>query len=351
MTIYKGRSIVVTAFFFQQLALLKLKRGGRKMAIEEITVEKLNAERFIESKIREISEAVVGGLAINALSGGVDSATVTALGHRALGERLITVFIDNGLMREGEPEEVVSSFRRLGISVQLVRAQEEFFKALRGITDPEAKREAIAQTFYREVLAQSIRKSKAKYLLQGTILTDVDEALAKIKRHHNVFVQLGIDPQKEFGYRIIEPLVQLRKPGVREVAEALGLPTHIYKRMPFPGPALATRIIGEITPEEVRIVRKATSLTEGMLAYTQAFQCLAILHRDKVTGVRDNERVFGRQIEIRCWDSVDARTATPTEMSWSTLTLLAKRITTEIPEVVSVTYNITSKPPSTMEPI
>ncbi len=319
------------------------------MKVEEIKPKDLNPKKFIEGKIKEISSQVGNGLAINALSGGVDSSTVTMLGHKALGKRLKTYFINNGLMRQDEPQRIVSSFKRLGVRVEIIDAQEKFFKALKGITDPEEKREAITQTFYKDVFGKLVRKSGAKYLLQGTILTDVDETVAGIKRQHNVFEQLGIDPKKAFGYRIIEPLVQLRKVGVRKIAQALGLPKVAYNRMPFPGPALSARVIGEVTPEKIKIVRQATAITEEGLASTKAFQYMAILHRDRVTGVRDGKRDYGFQIEIRCWDSVDARVATPTRLAYDTLAKLVHRIVTEVPGVVSVTYNITPKPPSTME--
>ena len=196
-----------------------------------------------------------------------------------------------------------------------------------------------------------VKKSKAKHLLQGTILTDVDETVAGIKRQHNVFAQLGIDPQEAFGYNIIEPLVQLRKDGVRRVAEALGLPKSVYQRMPFPGPALSARVIGEATPEKINLVRLATVITEEELASTGAFQYMAILHQDRVTGIRNGKRDFGLQIEIRCWDSIDARAARPTRLPYETLDKLANRIVTQVPGVVSVTYNIAAKPPSTMEAV
>lgn len=321
------------------------------MKIKEIKVEDLHPEEFIQQKVEEISSIVGDGLAINALSGGVDSSTVTMLGHRALGDRLKTYFIENGLMREGEPEYVVSLFKKLGVSVELVDAKKQFFEALKGITDPEEKREAITQTFYKEVFGQLVRKSGAKYLLQGTILTDVDETVAGIKRQHNVFEQLGINPEEAFGYKIIEPLIQLRKDGVRKIAKALGLPESIYNRIPFPGPALAARVIGEVTPEKIGIVRRSTAIVEEELASTNAFQYMAILHQDRVTGMRNGKRDFGLQIEVRCWDSVDARTGKPTRLPYDTLERLANRIVTEVPGVVSVTYNITPKPPSTIEAV
>jgi len=321
------------------------------MEVTEIRARELNAEKFINEQIQKISETVGKSSAINALSGGVDSSVVTLLGHKALGKRLTTYFIDTGLMRHGEPHSVVSLFDKLGVPVILIDAQKEFFNALKGIVDPEKKREAITQTFYKKVFGRLVQKSDAAFLLQGTNLTDIEETVAGIKRQHNVFEQLGIDPKKTFGYKIIEPLIQLRKDGVRKTAKALGLPKSIYQRIPFPGPALAARVIGEVTPRRINVVRKATAITEEALKGTKAFQYLAILHRDRVTGVKNGKRVFGLQIEIRCWDSIDARIATPTKLSNETLFRLAERITAEIPEVVSVTYNITTKPPSTIEAI
>ena len=319
--------------------------------IKEITAQELNTEQFILEKVDEIKAAVGEGLAINALSGGVDSSTVTMLGHRALGNRLKTVFIENGLMREGEPEQVVGFFRDLGVTVEVVDAKQAFFSALEDITDPEEKREAITQTFYRTVFGRIVKESGSKHLLQGTILTDVDETVAGIKRQHNVFEQLGIDPEEVFGYQIIEPLIQLRKDGVRIVGKALGLPAELFERIPFPGPALSARVIGEATIERIETVRKATVIVERLLKNTGAFQYMGILHEDRVTGMRDGKRDFGQQIEVRCWESVDARTATPTRLPFETLEKLANDIIREVPGIVSVTYNIATKPPSTMEAV
>jgi GMP synthase (glutamine-hydrolysing) len=319
--------------------------------IKEIKLQELDTDKFISDKVEEISASVGDGIAINALSGGVDSSVVTMLGHRALGKKLRSVFIQNGLMREGEPEMVAGIFRKLGVTIEIIDARKEFLDSLKEITDPEKKREAITQTFYKKVFGRIVKESGAKHLLQGTILTDVDETVAGIKRQHNVFAQLGIDPQKTFGYQIIEPLIQLRKDGVRSVGKALELPEEIFARIPFPGPALAARIIGEVTEEKLTVVRKATSVVERLLSNKGAFQYMAILHDDRVTGMRDGKRDFGRQIEIRCWDSIDARTATPTKLPFEVLEKLAGDIIREVPGVVSVTYNITSKPPSTIEAV
>ncbi len=319
--------------------------------IKEITAQKLNTRNLIQEKVGEIRSAVGSGIAINALSGGVDSSTVTMLGHLALGKQLRTVLIQNGIMRKDEPEQVAGFFKKLGVTVEIIDARKEFFDALKGITDPEAKREAITQTFYRNVFGRIVKESGARYLLQGTILTDVDETVAGIKRQHNVFEQLGINPQEAFGYHILEPLIQLRKEGVRKLGKALGLPAVLFKRIPFPGPALAARVIGEVTPERIETVRTANVIVEKLLNNSGAFQYMAILHQDRVTGMRDKKRDFGQQIEIRCWDSKDARTAKPTRLPFKLLEKLASEIVRKVPGVVSVTYNITTKPPSTIEAI
>ncbi|RZN33439.1 MAG: ExsB family transcriptional regulator [Methanophagales archaeon ANME-1-THS] len=321
------------------------------MLIKELTREELQPEKFIAEKIQEIRAIVGSGSAINALSGGVDSSTVTMLAHRALGERLKTYFIDNGLMRQDEPQRIASLFKTLGVPVEIVDARKQFFDALKGLIDPEAKREAITQTFYKAVFGRLVKASGAKYLLQGTNYTDVEETVAGIKRQHNILEQLGIDTLQAFGYTVIEPLIQLRKPAIRAVAHALGLPEEIYARPPFPGPALAARVLGEVTPERVEVVRKATRIVEEELQRTRAFQYLAILHEDKVTGMRGGRRDYGLQVEVRCWESEDAQTGSPTRLPYEVLERLADRITTEVPGVVSVTYNITKKPPSTIEAV
>jgi len=317
----------------------------------EIPARKLNTKEFIQRKIQELSETIGEGSAITALSGGVDSSVVTVLGHRALGNKLIAYFVDNGRMRQDEPETVARAFRRLGIHVEILDARKAFFAALKGLRDPEKKREAITQTFYKKIFGRLVKKSRARYLLQGTILTDVEETVAGVKRQHNVLEQLGIDPQKAFGYDVIEPLVQLRKDGVRKLAKALGMPEAMYQRMPFPGPALAARVVGEASPEKIALVRRATAIVEGELKNAKKFQCMAILHEDRFPGMQDGKRDYGMQIEIRCWSSVDARTAKPVWLAPRIQARLASRMTKEIPGIVSVTYNIAQKPPSTMEAV
>lgn len=319
--------------------------------IKEIPLSELQPKEFIRNKIEEIAAEVKNGIAINALSGGVDSSVVTLLGFKSLGKRLKTYFIDSGLMRHQEPQYVVSIFKKMGVPVELVNAKEQFFDALKGLEDPEKKREAITHTFYKVVFGDLVKKSGAKYLLQGTNYTDVEETVAGIKRQHNILAQLGIDTKKAYGYHVIEPVIELRKTGIRKVGKALGLPKELYARPPFPGPALSARVIGEVTPKRVEIVRKATKIVEEELGKTSAFQYLAILHQDRVTGMRKGKRDFGLQIEVRCWDSTDALVGTPTKLPFETLLRLGDRITGEVQGVVSVTYNITRKPPSTIEAI
>ena len=322
------------------------------MALHEISLAALDSEAFIARKVAEIKEAVGDRIAINALSGGVDSSVVTMLAHKALGAQLKSYFIENGLMRQDEARQIVSWFAELGVKVEVHDAKAKFFAALKGVIDPEEKRElGITQVFYKDVFADLVKQSGATVLLQGTNYTDIEETAAGVKRQHNVFEQIGIDPEEAFGYKVLEPIIELRKPAVRVVARALGLPPEMAERPPFPGPALCARVIGEVTPERIETVRKATTIVEEELCDSGAFQYLAILHEDMVTGIREGRRDFGQQIEVRCWESTDAVTATPTDLPFCVLRRLADRITTEVPGVVSVTYNVTAKPSSCIEAV
>lgn len=308
----------------------------------------MDYRKFVEDQVREIKATVGSAIAINALSGGVDSSVVTALGHRALGDRLKTVFVDNALMREGEPQRVLQVFQDIGIPVESINAREEFLVALAGLTDPEAKREAITSTFYSRVFSRLVKESGAKFLLHGTILTDIEETVAGIKRQHNILEQLGISPERAFGYSVLEPLKTLRKDDVREVAKVLGLPPAIWQRMPFPGPALAARIVGEVTNERLGIVRAATAIVEAELADCGAFQYLAVLLNDRATGIRNNRREYGHIVVVRCVESTDAREATVTQLGWDKLNRICARITA-IPGVNRCLYDLTPKPPATVE--
>jgi GMP synthase (glutamine-hydrolysing) len=308
----------------------------------------MNYRKFIADQVESLRREVGNGIAINALSGGVDSSVVTVLAHRALGDRLKTIFVDNAIMREGEPQRVVKAFARMGIPVELVDARKAFLKALKGLTDPEEKRQAITDTFYRDVFSKAVKRSKATFLLHGTILTDIEETVAGIKRQHNILTQIGINPEKAFGYKVLEPLATLRKDGVRRVAGLLGLPKGITQRIPFPGPALATRIVGEVTAEKLATVRVATAIVEEELQNTSAFQYLAVLLNDYATGIRNGKREFGQIIVVRCIDSTDARRATVRELPWKILHRITRRITS-IPGVNRCLYDLTPKPPATVE--
>ena len=308
----------------------------------------MDCKKFTEEQIAHIKETVGEAKAINALSGGVDSSLVTVLGHRALDNQLRTVFVDNALMREGEPERVVKVFAEMGIDVELVDAREEFLSALAGLTDPEEKRQAITDTFYSKVFGRLVKESSAKFLLHGTILTDIEETVAGIKRQHNILVQIGIDPEEAYGYSVIEPLKTLRKDDVREVTKFLKLPAEISQRIPFPGPALATRIVGEVTLNRLETVRTATAIVEEELADSGAFQYMAVLLNDRATGIRNNKREFGQIIVLRCIESTDARTATVTALPWDKLNRISERIT-RIKGVNRCLYDLTPKPPATIE--
>ena len=304
--------------------------------------------KFVVEQVAELQRVVGDGVAINALSGGVDSSVVTALGHRALGERLKTFFVDSALMRQDEPQQVQKTFADLGIRVEIVDARREFLDALAGITDPEEKRCAVTDTFYAKVFSRLVKETGAKFLLHGTILTDIDETVAGIKRQHNILSQVGIDPREAYGYGVLEPLATLRKDGVRAVARELGMPGELAERIPFPGPALAARIVGEVTEARLETVRAATAVVEEELSDSGAFQYLAVLLQDRATGIRDGKREFGQIVVVRCIESVDARTATATRVPWERLERITERITA-LPDVNRCLYDLTPKPPATVE--
>ena len=308
----------------------------------------MDVKKFIEEKLAEIESTIGSEKAISALSGGVDSSVCTVLAHRAIGNNLKVIFIDDGLMREKEPQEVCKAFSALGIKADIIYAQDEFFSALKGKYDPEEKRKVFRNVFY-SIFRREILKSKAGFLVQGTIAADVIETQGGIKTQHNILSQIGIDPEKGYGFRVIEPLKELFKHEVREVAREISLPEKIYERMPFPGPGLATRVIGEVTRERVSLVRKATQIVEEEVYSCKPFQAFAVLMKDKGTGVRGNKRIFGNIIIVRSVESKDAMTAEPTNIPWEILLKISKRITEEIPDVARVAYEITSKPPATIE--
>jgi GMP synthase (glutamine-hydrolysing) len=308
----------------------------------------VNVKKFIDERVGEIMKTVGEEKAISALSGGVDSSACTVLAHWAVGDNLKVIFIDDGLMRQDEPQEVKEIFAGLGIKVDIIDAQDEFFSALKGKIDPEEKRKAFRQTFY-SVFKRAVQESGARFLVQGTIAADIIETKGGVKTQHNILDQIGINTEAEFGYRLIEPLRDLFKHQVREVAQELGLPESIHQRMPFPGPGLATRVVGEVTSERVEIVRKATLIVEEEISALKPFQAFAVLLSDKGTGIEEGKRLFGDIIIVRSVESRDAMTAEPTPIPWDTLMVISRRITGELPNVVRVAYEITPKPPATIE--
>jgi GMP synthase (glutamine-hydrolysing) len=307
----------------------------------------VKAKEFIETAVNEIKESVGKNKVISACSGGVDSMTATYLVHKAVGDKLIAVFIDDGLRREGEPEFVVQTLRKSGINTRSIDAKKDFFQALKGKTDAEEKRKAFRDKFYK-TFGKVAKEEKVRFIVQGTIKADVIETVQGIKSQHNVLQQIGINPET-YGYQIVEPLKELFKPGVRKVARELGLPKEISERMPFPGPALSLRVLGEVTPERVTIVRKATEIVEEETADLGTFQNFAVLHNDKATGIKNGNRVYGNIITVRVVISEDAVTAKAKDIKYEKLFKIAKRITEELPTVVRCLYDITDKPPATIE--
>jgi GMP synthase (glutamine-hydrolysing) len=306
-------------------------------------------EKFIEEKTAWLRQAIGDGEALAATSGGVDSMTVAALGHRAVGDRLKVVFLDDGLMRKGEPQKVVGILRRMGIKAKIYDVKDYFFEALRGKTDPEEKRKTFREAFY-QTFANIARELGVNCLLQGTIAADVVETKGGVKSQHNVLEQIGINPMERYGYKVLEPLKEIYKPQVREVARALGLPREVSERRPFPGPGLSIRVLGEVTPERVELVRKATAIVEDETENVSCFQAFAVLMSDKATGVtKTGKRKYGEVIVVRVVQSKDAMTAEPVTLPWETLQRIEKRITEEIPTVTHVLFDLSGKPPATIE--
>ncbi len=310
-------------------------------------MKKFNAGNFIKEKTDEIKKQVGSGKALCALSGGVDSTVAAVLAHKVLGNRLLCLFIDDGLMRENEANDVAKMFKSRGIRTKVLAAQKEFFQSLKGIEEPEEKRKIFRNIFY-QTLGSAVKKEKADYLIQGTIAADILETKKGIKTQHNVLEQIGFSPKK-YGLKILEPLKTLYKNDVREVARTLGLPKILSERMPFPGPGLATRVVGEVTLKRIKIVRKATKIVEEEIKKLKPFQVLAVLFQDKATGIVEGKRRFGNIIAIRSVESKDAITAKVTKIPWKILEKVAERIIKEIPSVVKVLYDLTPKPPSTIE--
>jgi GMP synthase (glutamine-hydrolysing) len=302
--------------------------------------------------VEEVRRAAPEGVAVAAVSGGVDSTVAAVIARRALGERLVPVFIDHGLHPEGEVERALRLLRRSGLDPLVVDASEEFLAALRGVVDPEEKRRVVGRV-YGEVLAREAGRLGARYLVQGTIYPDVIESGARpgadvIKTHHNV----GGLP-RGLGLQLIEPLRWLYKDEVRQLARALGLPRELLEKQPVPGPGLAVRIEGEVTREKLEIARRADAIVREVIEkhglHRGLWQYFAVLTASRATGVRGDRRSYGHVVVVRAVQSREAMTANPAPLPWSVLEEIAARITGEIPQVVRVAYDITPKPPATIE--
>jgi len=310
-------------------------------------------EDFVKRAIQEIRQTVGKRKAIIGASGGIDSSVTVALAARAIDENLIAVFVDHGFMREGERDSVATALRGLGVNIVVVDAARTFLDRLKGVLDPELKRKIVGEEFVR-VFERVAEEVGVEYLLQGTIYPDriesgIRRCSDKIKTHHNV---AGLPAEIKFR-GIVEPLRDLYKDEVRKVAESLGLRKDMVWRQPFPGPGLAVRVMGEVTQEKIDIVRSTdkilTDEIERSCLRENLWQYFTVLTDTKSTGVKGDSRAYGYTVAIRAVESKEAMTATFASIPYHILEKVSTRITNEVPEVVRVVYDITHKPPSTIE--
>ena len=302
----------------------------------------VDVDQFITDAVAELGAEVGDDDAIIALSGGVDSSTAAALAYEAVGDQLTPVYVDTGLMRKGETEEIRETFDYMD-SLRVVEAEDRFLGALEDVTDPEEKRHAIGEQFIREFETVA-REEGADVLVQGTIYPDRIESEGTIKSHHNVG---GLPDAVDFD-RIVEPMRDLYKDEVREVARELGLDAIISERMPFPGPGLAVRIVGEVTEEKVHVAREATHVVEDELESYDPWQAFAAV-LGRATGVKGDNRVHGHVVAVRSVESRDGMTARAQEIDWETLQRIQSRVTGQLETVSRVVYDVTHKPPATIE--
>ena len=310
---------------------------------------------FAKEMIAEIRRTVGKGQVLCAVSGGVDSTTTAALVNEAIGNQLMCIFVDHGLMRKGEPEQVREILERMNLKTVHVNASDRFLTKLKGISDPEQKRKIIGEEFIRVFTDVANEHGKFKWLAQGTLYPDVIESAhtgspaSRIKTHHNV---AGLPEWTQF--KLIEPLRFLYKDEVRKVAATLGIPAAITARHPFPGPGLAVRILGEVSSDKVAMCREASEIVETELraegVYDKVWQAFAMVGDDLAVGVLGDERKLGHVVTVRVVESVDGMTADWVRISDDLLSRISNRITNEVKNVTWVTYAISSKPPSTIEP-
>ena len=302
-------------------------------------------KQIIEDAVQKIKDQIGDEKAIIALSGGVDSSVCSVLVQEAIGDNLTAVFVDHGLLREGEVEQVTNTFKDR-LNFKFIDASDEFMDQLTGVEDPEEKRKIIGRVFI-EVFEREAIKSGAKFLVQGTIAPDWIESDGKIKSHHNLALPSGMELE------LCEPIRDLYKDEVREIGDELDLPKTTVYRQPFPGPGLGVRVIGDLTRENVEICRKANKIVcdevEKAGLDEEVWQYFAVLTDSKATGVKGDQRDFGYLVIVRIVNSVDAMTAYVPQLPWDVVQTISKRITSEISEVTHVALSISDKPPATIE--
>jgi GMP synthase (glutamine-hydrolysing) len=412
------------------------KTNNQLKSREAVTLlETFSAEEFVKTKIKEMKESIGDEKALVAVSGGVDSSTCAALTHRAIGENLVCIVLDDAFMREGEPEYVADVLSKppADVPTKVFEVGERFMQAMKGLVDAEEKRKVFRETFY-QALGEAAKKEGCKTLVQGTIRADIAETVAGIKTQHNVLEQMGINPMERFGFKVIEPLVTLFKEQVRMVARHLELPSELSERQPFPGPGLSVRVVGEIRPDKLSMLKKATVIAEHELARHRPSQYFAVIvdnkeapqqnepvhiqeivarflnvpsrnvrlriFRDKATGMKGGSRRYGKILGIkvggikgdvhqmaiqnlvslqaaitnqnpevarvfyavkdlpkekpyivglRAVQTMDFLTAEVSDIPWATLAAAAEEIVEQCPDVSTVYYDVTPKPPSTIE--
>ena len=305
----------------------------------------LSPKEFIEDAVQKVKDQIGDEKAIIALSGGVDSSVCSVLVQQAIGDNLTAIFVDHGLLREGEVEQVTDTFKDR-LNFKFVDASDEFMDALEGVEDPEEKRKIIGKVFI-EVFEREAIKYDAKYLVQGTIAPDWIETKGEIKSHHNLALPSGMVLE------LCEPIRDLYKDEVREIGDELGLPATTVYRQPFPGPGLGVRVVGALTRENVEICRKANKIVcdevEKAGLDKEVWQYFAVLTDTKVTGVKGDQRDFGYLVVVRIVNSIDAMTASVAELPWDFIHTISQRITSEVSEVTHVALSVSDKPPATIE--